>query len=54
MRDFIYSGCLGACGANQFKCEEGSDKGYCIESTLICDGEKNCYNGQDEWDCSKY
>ena len=44
---------LGTCGGNQIKCEKGSDKGYCIDEKKKCDGVKNCYDGEDEWDCSK-
>jgi hypothetical protein len=37
------------CGKKQFQC--GSDDPQCIGNLLVCDGVKDCRNGQDEANC---
>ncbi|XP_076042677.1 sortilin-related receptor-like [Oratosquilla oratoria] len=44
-----------ACGENEFECSSGS----CIRDSWVCDGDKDCRNGEDEencrgWECDKH
>ena len=36
-------------GGEQFECVDG-----CIFSKYVCDGEKDCYGGEDEENCIQY
>lgn len=38
------------CLSHQFQCS--SDR-RCIQLTRVCDSHKDCYDGSDEWGCSK-
>ncbi len=42
---------LGDCASNQFKCNNGSDDGYCIDSSKTCNRHPECYDGEDEKLC---
>ncbi len=37
-----------SCGSSEFKCVES---GICILKALVCDGEPDCSQGEDEVDC---
>ncbi|XP_070570506.1 low-density lipoprotein receptor-related protein 2-like isoform X2 [Ptychodera flava] len=41
----------GDCASNQFKCEQGSPFGLCLDETRMCDGHPDCYDGSDEKSC---
>ena len=41
--------CGGGNNAEQFQCRDG-----CIFSKYVCDGENDCYGGEDEEGCTKY
>ena len=41
--------CGGSSSAEQFQCADG-----CIFSKYVCDGENDCYGGEDEENCIQY
>ena len=43
----------GDCGNNQFKCRNGSDMGYCIDTSYECNRRAECYDGEDELACCR-
>lgn len=36
-----------ACRVGEFRCSDGS----CIPDYLVCDGQRHCWDGSDEWGC---
>ena len=44
------------CSSYEFKCqseeEEEEEEDTCISSDLVCDGEEDCSDGSDEYNCS--
>ena len=48
--DRTFSPCHSAsCGYYQFTCSSGE----CVDLYEVCDGENDCYDGSDEYDCSQ-
>ena len=44
------------CVVEEHRCRAGFVKcpnSYCISTTLVCDGEMDCLNGEDETQCGK-
>lgn len=49
----LYSNVEYKCKVGQFECMN-LNKTYCVDSNVLCDGMRDCINGEDEMNCSKW